>query len=71
MEIGHRVKNAGYTKILYIQEVFLTNSNEIRNIYHEKTNGHNGKHTKLGFVITVLTWQKQTVYIDTYTHHMR
>jgi len=52
MEIRHyRVKNAGYTKTLYIQEVFLTNSNEIRKLYCIKTNGHNGKYTKLAFIL--------------------
>jgi cobalamin biosynthesis Co2+ chelatase CbiK len=47
----YRVKNAGYTKIFYIQEVFLTNSNEIRNVYCKKKNGHNGKNIKLGFML--------------------
>jgi len=47
----YRVKNAGYTKILYIQKVFLTNCNEIRNLKCKKTNDHNGKHTKLGFML--------------------
>jgi hypothetical protein len=32
----YRVKNAGYIKNFYIQEVFLTNSNEIRNLYCKK-----------------------------------
>ena len=76
----YRVKNAGYTKTLYIQEVFLTNSNEIRNLYckkKKKTNKNKNKwsqwetHKTWIYIITVLTWQKQTVHIkNSYTHHM-